>query len=179
MNEQKGLLTHLGEALDHYRAERRVTAQPSRPRWLVRQLMPNLGTLLLVAVLTQTLCVRARQAATPNVPGPSATTVNYQGHLADTDGNPLDATYAMAFALYDDREWGNLIWGPEEYGTIQVRDGLFSVGLGSETTGGIPIGVWNGDRYLEITVDDEILSPRDLIRSVPIAGVIGHFACSE
>jgi hypothetical protein len=99
MNQQKGLLTHLGEALDHYRAEQRATAQPSRPRWLGRQLMPNLGTLLLVAVLILTQNVWARQAAAPNAPGPSATTVNYQGRLADDAGDPPIPAGAALFAL--------------------------------------------------------------------------------
>jgi len=40
--------------------------------------------------------------------------------------------------------------------------------LGSQTSGGIPTSTWNGDRYLEITVGGETLSPRELIRSVPI-----------
>jgi hypothetical protein len=134
--------------------------------------IPNGGTLLLVIALIATAQVWARPLASPTgAPGPSATTVNYQGHLADPDGNPLNDTYAMEFAIYDDSTGGNLIWGPEEHGTIQVSDGLFSVGLGSETTGGIPTNVWNGDRYLEITVDNEVLSPRELIRSVPIAGM--------
>jgi hypothetical protein len=31
--------------------------------------------------------------------------------------------------------------------------------------------VWEADRYLEITVDGETLSPRELVRSVPIAGM--------
>lgn len=41
-----------------------------------------------------------------------------------------------------------------------------SVGLGSQTSGGIPTSVWNGDRYLEITVGGETLSLHELIRSV-------------
>jgi hypothetical protein len=45
------------------------------------------------------------------------------------------------------------------------------VGLGSQTSGGIPTTTWNGDRYLEITVGGETLEPRELIRSVPIAGM--------
>jgi hypothetical protein len=54
---------------------------------------------------------------------------------------------------------------------VEVSDGLFSVGLGSKTSGGIPTTTWNGDRYLEITVGGETLEPRELIRSVPIAGM--------
>jgi len=178
MNQQKGLLTHLGEALDHYRAERRAMAQSttstghsSRWRWLGRQIMPNIGTLLLVTVLILTQNVWARQAAGPTSPGPSATTVNYQGHLSDSDGVPLDGTYGMSFALYDAATDGSLVWGPEEHTAVEVSDGLFSVGLGSKTSGGIPTTTWNGDRYLEITVGGETLEPRELIRSVPIAGM--------
>ena len=58
-----------------------------------------------------------------------------------------------------------------EVHVVDVTDGLFSVGLGSQTSGGIPTNVWDGDRYLEITVGGETLSPRELIRSVPIAGM--------
>ena len=54
---------------------------------------------------------------------------------------------------------------------MPVSDGLFSVGLGSQTSGGIPTSVWGGDRYLETTVGGETLSPRELIRSVPVAGM--------
>jgi hypothetical protein len=171
MNEQKGLLTHLGEALDHYRAERHAMAQPSRWRWLGRQMMPNIGTLLLMAVLILTQNVWARQAVGPASPGPSATTVNYQGRLSDSDGAPLDGTYGMSFALYDAATDGSLVWGPEEHTAVEVSDGLFSVGLGSKTSGGIPTTTWDGDRYLEITVGGETLEPRELIRSVPIAGM--------
>jgi hypothetical protein len=108
---------------------------------------------------------------TTNVPGPSATTVNYQGRLADNAGTPLDGTYGMEFALYDAPTGGNLVWGPESHSAVPVSDGLFSVGLGSQTSGGIPTSVWDGDIYLEVTVGGETLEPRELIRSVPIAGM--------
>jgi hypothetical protein len=119
--------------------------------------------------LTQSLW--ARPFAAPNAPGPSATTVNYQGRLADDAGIPLTGSYGMSFALYDAAEGGTLIWGPESHTAVPVSEGLFSVGLGSQTSGGIPTTTWNGDRYLEITVGGETLAPRELIRSVPIAGM--------
>lgn len=77
----------------------------------------------------------------------------------------------MTFAIYDAATSGNLIWGPETHAAIPVSNGLFSVGLGRQTSGGIPTTTWNGDRYLEIQVGGEALSPRELIRSVPIAGM--------
>ena len=179
MNLEKSLLTCLGETLDQYQAKRRAAAQPlirserpSRLRWMGRQMLPNISTLLIVAVLILTQSVWARPfAAITNAPGPSATTVNYQGRLADNAGTPLDGSYGMSFALYDAASTGNLVWGPEDHPAVPVSDGLFSVGLGSRTAGGIPTTTWNGDRYLELTVGGETLEPRELIRSVPVAGM--------
>ena len=182
MNTQKSLLGYFVDAYDRYRADRRsaseeeATPQPrrrGRVRGLLRWLTPNGGTLLLIALLVLTQNVWAWRTQAPAAPGPSATTVNYQGRLADSEGNPENGIFSIAFAIYDDgnKDAGNRIWGPEEHGTIKVTNGLFSVGLGSETNGGIPTTTWNGDRYLEITVDGEILEPRELIRSVPIAGM--------
>jgi hypothetical protein len=138
---------------------------------LLRWLIPNGGTLILIALLVATQSIWARPFAAMSTPGPSATTVNYQGRLADNAGTPLDGVYGMSFALYDAASAGNLVWGPEDHPAVPVSDGLFSVGLGSRTTGGIPTTTWNGDRYLEITVSGETLSPRELIRAVPIAGM--------
>jgi hypothetical protein len=119
--------------------------------------------------MTQSLWAKPSEAQ--NAPGPSATTVNYQGRLADDTGVPLTGTYGMSFALYDAATGGNLVWGPEHHTAVSVSEGLFSIGLGSQTSGGIPATTWNGDRYLEITVGGETLAPRELIRSVPIAGM--------
>ncbi|NHZ72815.1 MAG: hypothetical protein GWP17_07005 [Aquificales bacterium] len=77
----------------------------------------------------------------------------------------------MSFALWDAATGGSIIWGPESHSAVPVTDGLFNVGLGGQTSGGIPTTTWNGDRYLEITVSGETLTPRELIRSVPIAGM--------
>jgi len=110
--------------------------------------------------------VWAKPLASPaSAPGPSATTVNYQGLLADSGGNPLDGTYGMTFALYDASTGGNLMWGPESHAAVPVSEELFSVGLGSQTSGGIPTSTWNGDRYLEITVGGETL----ISSPVPVA----------
>ena len=177
MSEQKGFLVELAELVDHHmhRSPGKKPANESRPSRLSRilhWLTPNGGTLLLVALLIATTNVWAKPLLnTPGAPGPSATTVNYQGRLADSGGTPLNNNYGMTFALWDAPTEGNLVWGPESHAAVPVSDGLFSVGLGSQTSGGIPTSVWNGDRYLEISVGGETLSPRELIRSVPIAGL--------
>ena len=173
----KSLLVKLIETVEQHRAERQQGRQaegvrtPGRWGRLARWFLPNGGTLLLIAALILTQRVWASPALVPAAPGPSATTVNYQGRLADPSGNPKNGVFGMTFALYDALSGGNLKWGPESHTAVSVSDGLFSVGLGSQTSGGIPTSVWNGDRYLEITVGGETLTPRELIRSVPIAGM--------
>ena len=165
MSKHENLFTALGSWWQSRRP-------PTPLRRFARWMLPNGGTLLLVLalILTQRVWARPLPQAV-SAPGPSATTVNYQGRLGDADGNPLTDIYAMTFALYDAASGGSSVWGPESHPTVQVSAGLFSVGLGSQTAGGIPTSTWDGDRYLEITVDGETLSPRELLRSVPVAGL--------
>jgi len=175
MNERKNLLIVLGEWWEQRQSRPSPAAPGNPPGRLARALrwfLPNGGTLLLAAALILTQQVWAKPLASPvSAPGPSATTVNYQGRLADSGGTPLDGTYGMSFSLWDAATGGSLVWGPEGHTAVPVSEGLFSVGLGSQTSDGIPTNAWNGDRYLEITVGGETLSPRELIRSVPVAGM--------
>ena len=177
MNNRKNFLHYLAQAIDQYRAERHVAsveeaasrAQPGRMRRFLRWLMPNGGTLLVVVLLILTQNVWARRMTAPTtVTSAVATTVNYQGHLEDSDGNPLNDTVSLSFAIYDAAMGGNVIWGPETHTGVNVRDGLFSVGLG--TIQPLSADVWaGGDRYLEIAVNGQTLSPREPIRAVPFA----------
>lgn len=153
--------------------------QESIGRFLLSQLTHTAITLSVLALLL----LGARQVgalngllapAAPNV-GNSATTINYQGRLADESGTSLNGQYDLKFAIYDAAEGGAMIWPtdgePELHEDVTVSDGLFSVGLGSRTTGGVPTSVWSGDRYLQVWVESEELAPRELLRSVPIAGM--------
>jgi len=59
-------------------------------------------------------------------------TLSYQGILSDTLGTPKpDGTYAITFRLYDAPSGGTLLW--VETQSLQVRRGLFSAVLGSQT----------------------------------------------
>jgi hypothetical protein len=166
---RKPFLVALAELLSAY------WPRVNTPQWL-RAWLPTRGnvvfTLLAMALLLWAQSAGAFPSqATTAAPGPSATTVNYQGRLANSGGTPITQNgVSMQFAIYDAPTGGNLVWGSESH-TVNVANGLFNVGLGSVTSGGIPTTVWNGDRYLQITVGGETLSPRELIRSVPIAGM--------
>ena len=189
MSEQKSFIHHIVEAIDQYRAERRKeiliqskqAQSPSHLYRILRWLTPNGGTILLVLILifTQNVWAAPLQSVL-NAPGPSATTINYQGRLASSEGTPLDEQVDLKFAIYDALEDGSMIWPeiglPEEHKEVPVSDGLFTVVLGEgmvdgNSSNGIDSSVWNGDRWLQVWVEDEILYPREQIHSVPIAGM--------
>lgn len=139
---------------------------------VARWLLPNGGTLLVVLVLVLTANVWARSFAAPqDVNGEMPVTMHYQGRLYDDAGAPLNTSVGMRFTIYDALTDGNVMWGPEIYDTVAVQEGLFDVALGSQSP--MSPALWNGDRYLEIAVDGQVLTPRELIRSVPYAQMAG------
>lgn len=100
------------------------------------------------------------------------TTINYQGRLTDNTPSQLpvnDESVAMVFSIYDSLTGGNLLW-TETWPCVSVVDGIFNVLLGSYDTP-IPATIFSGgtNRYLEIEVESEILTPRQTIGSVGFA----------
>ncbi|MBK7919769.1 MAG: hypothetical protein IPJ94_26630 [Chloroflexi bacterium] len=169
MSDHKSLIMHIAEWWETHASSSRSTK--SWNKWL-----PSPGNILFTLLIAGLLIFTQQTWAnhTPDsvrVPGPSATTVNYQGRLAAPDGTPKNGTFGMSFCHLGRGQWRQCCVGAESHTAVPVTDGLFNVGLGSQTSGGIPTTVWNGDRYLEITVGGETLTPRELIRSVPIAGM--------
>jgi hypothetical protein len=96
-----------------------------------------------------------------------AKTMNYQGYLTDSSGNPLDGNYDMVFGLWDANTGGTREWGNETHASVSVSNGLFSVVLG-ETVPLDPYTDFDEQLYLEITVDGTTL-PRQMLRAVPYA----------
>ena len=94
--------------------------------------------------------------------------INYQGHLRDSTGAPLDTTVSMEFAIYDDSTGGVPLW-VEMQGPVTVSGGAFSVMLGEM----VPIdgAVFSGpERWLAIKVgDDPELAPKTRLASVGYA----------
>jgi hypothetical protein len=86
--------------------------------------------------------------------------INYQGHLANADGEPLDTVVSMTFAIYDVPSGGSPVWS-ELHPTVSVSDGLFDVALGSSGSP-LPHTVLAGAaRYLGITIGtDSEMKPR-------------------
>ncbi len=94
--------------------------------------------------------------------------LNYQGYLTDTLGNPItNPAVSMTFAIFDAASSGNQKW-TETQSVISVSKGIFHVLLGSFSP--IPDSVFNNtDRWLQLSVAGQALSPRTRIVSVPYA----------
>lgn len=133
---------------------------------IAQHLIPNIGTLVIVGLLVLVQSAGALPTAVPPAPAAplaTATLISYQGTLFDTSGNPISQTVTMVFSLYSAASGGTLLWGPETQ-TVQVSNGLFHVLLGSI----VPIDPtgWTGNLYLDITVNGEVMSPRETLASV-------------
>ncbi len=95
--------------------------------------------------------------------------LNYQGYLTDTQGNPVtNPTASMTFAIFDAASAGNQKWS-ETQPSVVIDKGIFNVLLGSVTP--IPDSVFlnSTNRYLQLTLAGQVLSPRTRIVSAPYA----------
>jgi hypothetical protein len=177
MNEHKGFLVDLAETVERH-LPRRVGSEEGMTelrhsnwrRALVRLLVPNVGTLLLVVVLLLTVPSLAAPLQAPSAT--STSTISYQGRLADSAGNPLTDKYNMEFRIYDIPTGGTPLWTEMWTGgnAVDVSDGLFNVMLGSiDNTLASSIDGYD-ELYLGITVGtDSEMVPRVQLGSVPFS----------
>ena len=112
----------------------------------------------------ETLAAAPAQAAAPNAP--SSLLFSYQGQLLDSGGNPVTGSVPMTFALYTTSTGGTACWTEAHSGSnaVDVQNGLFHVLLGQLTP--LNTACLTGDVYLELTVNGETLSPREVMTSV-------------
>ncbi|GBC90487.1 hypothetical protein HRbin14_01224 [bacterium HR14] len=89
----------------------------------------------------------------------------YQGFLKQ-NGQPVNGTRSMTFKLFTALTGGSQV-GSTITQNVNVQNGLFTVELNFGA-------VWDGsDRYLEISVDGNTLSPRVKINPTPYASYAG------
>jgi len=93
--------------------------------------------------------------------------IDFQGRLADDNGDPIMEDVNIVFAIYEDSTGGVATWN--ETHTVDVLDGLFHVTLGKITPFDEDI-FDSSETWLGITVEtDSELSPRTRLTSVPYA----------
>ncbi len=106
--------------------------------------------------------------AVPDAEAGGATTpvFSYQGQLLDAQGNPMTGSVPMTFRLFPTATGGTACWTEAHTGgnVVVVADGRFSILLGSI----IPANAdcLANDAYLELQINGETLTPRQLLTSV-------------
>ncbi|MBA3065127.1 hypothetical protein KJ633_08955, partial [bacterium] len=88
-------------------------------------------------------------------------TINYQGHLKKS-GVPVDATKPMIFKIKaaDEDGDGSKVW-TSGVKNVVVTKGYFSFYLGADNTADFQLINWDEPKFIEVTVDGVILSPRE------------------
>jgi hypothetical protein len=97
--------------------------------------------------------------------------ISYQGKVTDSEQVPLNGAYTMVFRLYSFEGATSPIWAEEQ--TVSVTDGVFQVqlGAGANLVGGVLNStlIAGQERWLEIEIEEEVLSPRQRLTSAPYA----------
>lgn len=117
-----------------------------------------LGTL---AIFAFALIAGAVQAQVPPL-------INYQGQLLDANGAAANGNVPLVFSIFDVPSGGTALF--TETQTVTVSNGIFNVLIGSVTP--IPQDLFDAaphTRFLEITVNGTVLTPRRVFGSVPYA----------
>ncbi len=118
-----------------------------------------------IIVIFILLCVASLNAKVPQL-------INYQGKVTE-NGTSVNGYHSILFKIYDSEVNGTLIW-QSEIETVYITNGIFSAYIGKTTDGTSPTEFSNinwgaGDKYLEIMMDTEVLTPRERLTSVPFA----------
>ncbi len=99
--------------------------------------------------------------------GAAPLVVSYQGLLTDSAGMPVNGTAAFEFRIFAAATGGTSLW-TETQPSVQIVDGVYTVQLGSVAA--LPVALFDGsDRYLEVTANGELMTPRQRMTSVPYA----------
>ena len=108
------------------------------------------------------------QPVEPALSAAASPLFSYQGELRNASGNPItNASMPMTFRLFTTATGGSACW--TENRNVNVQNGQFNVVLGQITA--IPSSCVAGNAYLELVVNGETLSPRELLTSVASAVV--------
>jgi hypothetical protein len=88
--------------------------------------------------------------------------ISYQGRL-DAGGQAFNGSVDLDFELYDAASGGSAMGAPVTINGVVVQQGLFQVELdfGAQA--------WELGRWLQITVDGQLLTPRQKVTAAPLA----------
>lgn len=95
-------------------------------------------------------------------------TIHYQGLLTDTSGTALaNANHSISINLYASEQDEVILYTQSFSDVVSDDNGMYSIAIGD--TGLVSVLESNDSLWLELTVNEETLSPRQAIHSVPYA----------
>ncbi len=126
-----------------------------------------------VAAITAALLLTAAAPQSVHAQLPISAAFTYQGQLL-RDGVPAEGSFSMRFELFDRAEGGASL-GQQTLDAVAVTAGLFTVQLNDEDQFGP--GAFNGEkRWLEVSVNDVTLTPRQELTATPHATLAASLA---
>jgi hypothetical protein len=140
---------------------------------LTKHLIPNVGTLIVVGLFILAQSAGAGPPVAPLKQAGGTILVSYQGTLTSKEGGqPVNGPTNMVFAFYRQAEGGTAFWTESYTGAnaVEVDNGRFHVLLGSQTA--LNPSDLRGNLYLGITVNGEVLLPREPFVSSVVNGLI-------
>jgi len=90
--------------------------------------------------------------------------MNFQGYLADNAGTPINGNVNITFTIWTALSGGSQVWSSGSQ-SVNVENGIFSVVLNVSAS----VFETGEDRWLQLNVGGEVLSPRVQITSVGYA----------
>ena len=104
--------------------------------------------------------------------GAAPSTINYQGVLTDADGNPSEGSNEIIVQLYSSdtpSEVETSLYSQSFAGVQSDSNGVYSIQIGdSNGTLQVILESYN-DLWLELTINNNTLSPRHKVNAVPYA----------
>ncbi|NUN16159.1 MAG: hypothetical protein HUU55_21235 [Myxococcales bacterium] len=98
--------------------------------------------------------------------------VPFSGRLLSPSNVPFNGSVTMEVGLYATESAGEPLWGPVDFGSVQVISGSFDIVLGQAPAPTLDTALLGTDTlYLEFIVQGEVLAPRLRVLSVPYARV--------
>ncbi|MFO0920537.1 MAG: hypothetical protein U0451_02590 [Candidatus Saccharimonadales bacterium] len=148
----------------------RLISCKTRPVRILRR--TGLGLFLVLVFLVVFSYTRAgmyTRTYTHEAQAATSSTLNFQGRLSNASGSIVsDGTYSIEYKLYNVSSGGTAQW-TETQGTVSIRNGYFSVRLGSITSFPGTID-WSQEQWLTMNVNgDGEMTPRLKLTAVPYA----------
>jgi hypothetical protein len=105
--------------------------------------------------------------------------IGFQGRLVDASGDPLEGTVSLEIGIWSAASGGSRVFA-ERHLLVPLREGVFSLLIGTgDLLSQDPLGpetFSEPERWLEVAVGGQTLSPRQPIASVPYAMQAGEDA---